>query len=136
MRLQTGRFCESECTASNDCPCGSFCAQGCNLCVRDDLSGPATCFAFNRGLTVAEVLGVCRSGLGEAGVVASACQLDPVTPENCTLVAHVDSGSASPPAPAGTPDASIVDLPAESDAGSGAKSADEPAASSDEGGEE
>jgi hypothetical protein len=133
-------FCESECAGSGDCPCGSFCAEGCNLCVRDDLSGPATCFAFNRGLAVAEVLGACRSGLGDARAVASVCQLDPVTPGDCTLNAHGDSGGASPPVPAGGPDASIAGLPPQSDAGSGVKSADnsdgESVDGGDEGGEE
>jgi hypothetical protein len=88
-------FCESECIKSTDCPCGSFCAPGCNICVRDDLAGPATCFAFNRGMTVAEVLGVCRSGFGDAQEVAPACFLDPVTLTACMLNARVDSGATS-----------------------------------------
>jgi len=88
-------FCESECKVSTDCPCGSFCAEGCNICVRDDLSGPATCFAFNRGLTVAEALGTCRSGFGDAREVSPVCQLDPVTPKDCEIKVHLDAGSAS-----------------------------------------
>jgi hypothetical protein len=53
-------FCESECHADTDCPCGSFCARSCGLCIRNDLAGPATCFAFERGLTTTETLGACR----------------------------------------------------------------------------
>jgi hypothetical protein len=131
-------FCEAECKDTIDCPCGSFCAPGCNICVRDDLSGPATCFAFNRGLTVAEVLGVCRSDFGDAQEVAPMCRLDPVTPKSCELEAHVDSGSAASSGPDASPDATPdagqaadQDAPVDDAAGAAAEDSLTP----DEGGE-
>ena len=59
-------FCETECSVSKDCPCGSLCRPSCGLCVRVDLAGPATCFAFQRGLNTPGVLGVCRADIPDA----------------------------------------------------------------------
>ncbi len=60
-------FCTWECAQDQDCPCGSFCARTCGLCVRDDFLGPATCFAFQNGLDTDAVLGACRANRPEAG---------------------------------------------------------------------
>ena len=57
---QTG-FCRRECVEDEDCPCGSYCAAGCGICIRDDNAGPATCIPLDDGLTTdAEVTGACR----------------------------------------------------------------------------
>ena len=54
-------FCERECMTDTDCPCGSFCASSCGICLTDDLAAPATCFAQERGLASDEVIsGACR----------------------------------------------------------------------------
>ena len=60
-------FCESECANQSDCLPGSFCAPGCGICIRNDLQGPATCFAQSRGLSDAEVFQACGA-LKDAGV--------------------------------------------------------------------
>jgi hypothetical protein len=91
-------FCELECSTDRDCPCASFCSMDCRICLRNDLTGPATCFAYNRGLSNAEILGACRSGLpdaspAEAGVLT--CTLNSVTPAGCTLTANVDATASS-----------------------------------------
>jgi hypothetical protein len=93
-------FCESECTQDRDCPCGAHCATVCGLCVRDDGLGPATCFAFERGLTTDLVLGTCRvdggvlvpdaASVGDGGV----CQSPPPTLPSCVASPPIsDAGS-------------------------------------------
>lgn len=52
-------FCRSECDADEDCPCGSYCADGCGVCIRDDRAGPATCFGADNAYSTAELLSVC-----------------------------------------------------------------------------
>lgn len=60
-------FCERECVDDSDCPCGSFCASGCGLCITDDLAGSATCFAQDRGLSSTEIItGACRGAKAPA----------------------------------------------------------------------
>jgi hypothetical protein len=55
-------FCERECIQDQDCPCGSFCASGCGLCITNDLAGPATCTPDRWGLRPeAIVTGACRN---------------------------------------------------------------------------
>jgi hypothetical protein len=98
-------FCESECASSTDCPCGSFCAKTCNICVRDDLKGPATCFPFSQGMTVAEILGVCQDSFGDKRESTPYCELDPVTPTQCGLTVRIDAGAATSAGPAGGPEA-------------------------------
>ncbi len=52
-------FCATECTTDGDCPCNSFCAAGCGICVRNDLAGTATCFGQNRDMTPEAILHAC-----------------------------------------------------------------------------
>lgn len=117
-------FCETECSRDEDCPCGSRCAIGCGICIRDDGTGPATCEPFDRGLSLAEILGVCRSaGAPQGGSSPEItgpdggtkldggtlmCVLEPVTSTSCALRAQVpeqpatiDAGQTTP----NTPDA-------------------------------
>lgn len=61
-------FCETECTTNADCPCGSTCTVSCGVCIRTDRQGPATCFAFHRGLATVEVLGACGVDPADAGL--------------------------------------------------------------------
>lgn len=90
-------FCESECHVDADCPCGSFCARSCGICLRNDRTGPATCFPFRHGLDTAAVLGVCRfedGGVVETPTAASdggVCNPDPIDEPSCVQ---------SPPDPA------------------------------------
>lgn len=51
-------FCRTECESDVDCPCNAFCAEPCGVCIRNDLGGPATCFAEDHFLSE-EILGVC-----------------------------------------------------------------------------
>ena len=85
-------FCTAECHADTECPCGAFCATACGICLRHDLAGPATCFAFRQGLSTADVLGVCRAAvedaasppINDAGLVeAGACNQPPLTLPQC-----------------------------------------------------
>jgi hypothetical protein len=98
-------FCESECTSTLDCPCGSFCAPGCQICIRNDQTGPATCFPFNTGLTNSELLGACGVGTSaipsptayDSGALGGvSCQLDPVTPGSCTPKVQVKADAGLP----------------------------------------
>lgn len=99
-------FCARECEEDRDCPCGSFCADGCGICVRDDCTNAATCFAENRGLRAAQdVLGACRAldcarrAPPEDGGL---CDREPETLPMCVQPARprvVDAGAGQPVAP-------------------------------------
>ena len=103
----TRGYCEKECSTSEDCPCGSYCAEGCGLCIRADNTGAATCFPSDNGLTVNETLGVCRPSLKpplEQRSDAGAC-IVPLPPLMCTERVSrsvlLDAGSSrEPPQPA------------------------------------
>ena len=125
-------FCEAECAADRDCPCGSKCATTCGLCIRDDWSGPATCFAFDRGMSTDAVLGSCRTDqppatdAGAAVVVdGGVCQAPPPTLPSCLASppitdaatvndARVDADAAVDGAPTdATADGGVTDAPVE-----------------------
>jgi hypothetical protein len=101
-------FCETECRQDFDCPCGSKCALGCGICLRDDGLGPATCFPFQRGIGTDEVLGACRNraaGSGNAGSLDASENTSAEggegnsIPRNCPLkLATIPSCVLSPPA--------------------------------------
>jgi hypothetical protein len=103
-RFCTGRgFCESECGGAGDCPCGSFCAASCGICVREDLRGPATCIAYQRGLSTNEVLGACGTDIATRAADAAdaageseggACNPPPTLPE-CTQSPPLDATADS-----------------------------------------
>ncbi|MBX3199082.1 MAG: hypothetical protein KF850_40155 [Labilithrix sp.] len=80
----TDGYCERECRHDHQCPCGSFCAPSCGLCILDDLSGPATCKAFKFGYGAPETaLGACREDIESliaAEVVADAALEADVAP--------------------------------------------------------
>jgi hypothetical protein len=106
----TRGFCQQECSQMADCPCGSYCATGCGLCIRVDNRGPGTCFGVESGLGVQEVLGVCASFLRqdlpqqEDGGVCAPQRSDPLT---CAAAAPIelvpDAGPAPQPEPAPVP---------------------------------
>ncbi len=109
----TQGYCEQECQSDRDCPCGSSCSSTCGLCLvngEDGVQGPATCYAIDKGLSVEEVLGVCRSvdvadagassngggaGAGDSapvhGGAAALCALAPVTVAQCLARLPADS---------------------------------------------
>ena len=118
----TRGFCAQECTRSEDCPCGSYCAEGCGICIRSDNVGAATCFASDTGLTAAETLGVCRPSLQPASTQrqdAGVC-IAPLPSLMCTdrVPRSVVTDAAAPPAPPSEPPAPPSPPPSEpSDAG-------------------
>lgn len=82
----TRGFCQRECDLDGDCPCGSYCAVGCGMCVSLDNQGTATCFASDNGLDVRELIGACgrflenRSAQTPDGGVCA----PPAVPLQCT----------------------------------------------------
>lgn len=105
-------FCDYECRDARDCPCGSFCARSCNLCVRDDRTGPATCFAFRHGLNTAEVLGACRADVDGSPPAATASAVKDATGEDagtCALPPPTLPACLNSP-PESMPDAGKLDV--------------------------
>jgi hypothetical protein len=108
-------FCEAECSDDRDCPCGSFCAQDCQICLRNDRTDPATCFAYDRGLSKAEIFGACRSaspdGSSNAQPSIVVCILEVITPQVCALRATVavDTSLAAADVPTPGLDAQVQD---------------------------
>ena len=87
-------FCERECRYDYQCPCGSFCAPSCGLCILDDLSGPATCKATSLGYGAPkDTLGACRPDI--ARLLAEELDAKQVD-------ATVEAGDASPRSAAST----------------------------------
>ncbi|MEQ8461517.1 MAG: hypothetical protein RLO52_20165 [Sandaracinaceae bacterium] len=129
-------FCARECEEDLDCPCGSFCAEGCGICVRDDCANAATCFAENRGLTTAQgVLGACRevdcAARQDAGAEDSGtrlCDQEPSPLPMCVQPTRPRAGDAGAGGPGDVMDGG-------SDAGSGdASAADAGTAAEEDGG--
>jgi hypothetical protein len=113
-----GGFCARECVRDTDCPCGSFCAVGCGLCIRDDCAGAATCFANDRGLDNETVLGVCRDErCRPSGVDAS------TGPTDAGVVGAGDAGAIDA-RDGGSPDAGVPDGSAQEDSGAGRRICD------------
>ncbi len=112
------------------------------MCLRNDLAGPGTCFAFQAGLDTAAVLGVCRSDVasvskdatgsavaaadsGEGGV----CNQPPLTLPSCVDSPPLNDGGS--PTEAGVPEGSSDAEPTESSLDAAAESTlDAPAESS------
>lgn len=82
-------FCVNECLSDSDCPCGSFCAGSCGVCIRLDVQGPASCFAYGEGLGTNDVLGACR-GSTDAGVHVSSST---VVQDGAADAAPADAGA-------------------------------------------
>jgi hypothetical protein len=94
-------FCQAECRADVDCPCGSHCAVTCGICVRNDLLGPATCVAFQSGLSTNDVLGACSvvppTAAADAGQGDGRLCMPQVTQPSCVTsppVAAAGSGGS------------------------------------------
>jgi hypothetical protein len=122
----TEGFCVAECQSSRDCPCGGFCATGCGLCVRFDLAGPATCFAFQEGLTTSDVLSACAGSALDASTMllsplpalqdGGACLQPPLTLPMCVNSPPlVDAAPTTTEGDGSTSEVSPLDAP-ESDA--------------------
>jgi hypothetical protein len=99
----TRGFCQSECSQDLDCPCSSYCAVGCGVCLRSDNTGAATCFAGENGLSAPDILGVCSSSIRQSTpqpADAGACVAPPLSLTCAARVPDVVSTDAgSPPQP-------------------------------------
>lgn len=109
-------FCERECTRNTDCPCGSFCARSCGLCIQNDGTRPATCFATHQGVDPRTALGACRASklparsLGEITVGEADAQVCSPPKELSCEVPEAGDANVPPLADGGHPaDASKPD---------------------------
>jgi hypothetical protein len=99
----TRGFCQNECSQDADCPCSSYCAIGCGICLRSDNTGAATCFAGENGLSAPDILGVCSSSIRQAApqpADAGVCMAPPLSltcAARVTEVASRDAGSQPQP---------------------------------------
>lgn len=89
-------YCQTECKANRDCPCGAHCEASCGVCIRDDGAGAATCFAFHHGVGRDEVLGACGLGAPETSPTEAGTDDRVCAPHVLTLPECVED----PPAPA------------------------------------
>ncbi len=103
-------FCRRECEEHTDCPCGSFCASTCGLCMRNDGLGSATCFGHDNSYSDGELLGLCGHQAAPATNDRAECPTD-VEPPRCE---RVDAGAPTDGAAAGD---GAVDAGAGDDAG-------------------
>ncbi|HJL17295.1 MAG TPA: hypothetical protein RMH99_16630 [Sandaracinaceae bacterium LLY-WYZ-13_1] len=125
-------FCRTECRDDGDCPCGSFCAAGCGVCIRNDRAGPATCFGYDNFQSSGQLLGVCLVGVGPDGGPPSR----PECPDDAPLPScdRVDAGSDASDAGSSETDAGAAnDAGGSEDAGSPDAAAPADAGSDDAG---
>jgi hypothetical protein len=109
-----GGFCRQECVTDQDCPCGAFCGSTCGLCLSATSGSPATCYARSRGLSLAEVAGICRGSLEllePDSAVAS--------PQNCPPSMLECPGFTPMPSEDAVRDAGAEMAPEQPDAGDG-----------------
>jgi hypothetical protein len=102
-------FCEHECSRDNDCPCGAYCSTNCGICITLKGTGPATCFAINRGLSTEEILGACRTNPESADSAANCTQLTPVTVSECLAPSSLSHGQTAAGGSAGASGAAAGD---------------------------